>query len=200
LATEVPETANERHDIPSWRTALAASLHRNRSSAASRYFQLATVSDKGLPSVRTVVFRGFEEATSSLIVVTDRRSEKVRHLATNSAGSVCWYFEGTREQYRLDCRSTPHFFEEGSPLFHGIATGLSEATRRTFLWPTPGAERNPDSDFFDQALLSPEALRNLCVLLLAPYSIDYLDLRHDPHQRVIYTQQQSHWIQTAINP
>lgn len=45
----------------------------------SRYVQIATVDADGLPSVRTVVMREIFE-DKAIVVVTDKRSEKLNHL------------------------------------------------------------------------------------------------------------------------
>jgi hypothetical protein len=50
-----------------------------------------------------MVFRGFLSGTQNLLSVTDLRSEKVlewRHTE-KSYFEICWYFTGSREQYRV---------------------------------------------------------------------------------------------------
>ena len=89
--------------FPSWRQRLARSLHVNRSQAQSKYFQVATVSMDGLPKNRTMVFRGFVPDSLNLLSVTDIRSDKVADwkLSTPKKFEICWYFAGSREQYRV---------------------------------------------------------------------------------------------------
>ena len=62
---------------PEWQRAFLASLEANASEPASRFQHLATVDERGLPSVRTVTWRGFDEQ-GRLRIATDRRSGKVR--------------------------------------------------------------------------------------------------------------------------
>jgi pyridoxamine 5'-phosphate oxidase len=84
-----------------WRSILSAALNRNRNQPHSRYFQLATVQTDGYPANRTVVFRGFFADTNQLKIITDKRSQKIDQLNHQAWGEVCWYFTGTREQFRL---------------------------------------------------------------------------------------------------
>lgn len=90
---------------PSWRQRLVRSLHVNRSQAQSKFYQVASVSEQGFPKNRTMVFRGFATESLSLLSITDTRSEKMRDWsASNGQGNraeVCWYFAGSREQYRI---------------------------------------------------------------------------------------------------
>jgi len=92
---------NTSHILAPWRTHLQRALHRNRSNIFSRYFQLATVSEEGYPTNRTVVFRGFLEKSNTIQIVTDIRSEKFKHLIVNPFVEICWYFSKTREQFRI---------------------------------------------------------------------------------------------------
>ncbi|MEO0438906.1 MAG: pyridoxamine 5'-phosphate oxidase family protein [Pseudomonadota bacterium] len=89
-----------------WRAALKLAVSKNRRDAHNRYLQLATVRSDGSPAVRSLVFRGFDEATATLAMITDLRSQKVAEISTSDQGEVCWYFTHTREQFRLSGRLT----------------------------------------------------------------------------------------------
>jgi pyridoxamine 5'-phosphate oxidase len=88
---------------PVWRQRLARSLHVNRSQVQSKYYQVASVCSNGAPKNRTMVFRGFLPDTQSILSVTDIRSEKIEEWQgdNQSRFEICWYFSGSREQYRL---------------------------------------------------------------------------------------------------
>jgi pyridoxamine 5'-phosphate oxidase len=88
---------------PVWRQRLAKSLHVNSSQVQSKYYQVASVSSNGDPKNRTMVFRGFLSGTQSLLSVTDSRSEKIQEWQgdNKSRFEICWYFAGSREQFRL---------------------------------------------------------------------------------------------------
>ncbi|MFM7406931.1 MAG: pyridoxamine 5'-phosphate oxidase family protein, partial [Cuspidothrix sp.] len=83
-----------------WRSLISHALHRNRSLVYSRYVQLATVGENGLPANRTIVFRGFLEDTNQLKFITDIRSQKAEQISKQPAAEICWYFPNTREQFR----------------------------------------------------------------------------------------------------
>jgi len=88
---------------PVWRQRLAKSLHVNSSQVQSRYYQVASVRSNGDPKNRTMVFRGFLSGTQSLLSVADSRSEKIGEWQgdNKSRFEICWYFAGSREQFRL---------------------------------------------------------------------------------------------------
>ncbi|GMM57836.1 hypothetical protein DAKH74_044520 [Maudiozyma humilis] len=84
-----------------WVPLLLQSLKNNPSPFTS--LQFATVSS-GLPSVRTVVLRGFlfdDKATNVLTFNTDLRSAKLQHQGPERHYEACFYFPGTQEQYRV---------------------------------------------------------------------------------------------------
>ena len=67
------------NNLPSWRQDLNSSRRKEGESPSNRWVQLATVKDKNQPRLRTVVFRGWHKDTS-MIIFTDRRSEKIEHF------------------------------------------------------------------------------------------------------------------------
>ena len=70
------------NNLPSWRQDLKSSRKKEGKSPSNRWIQLATVSEENEPRLRTVVFRGWHK-NSSMIIFTDRRSEKIGHLKSN---------------------------------------------------------------------------------------------------------------------
>lgn len=189
-----------------WRTHLYRALHLNNSLPHSRYFQLATVTVEGLPQNRTVVFRGFLENTNQIKIVTDLRSEKVNQIQHQSWGEICWYFTQTREQFRLMGKLL--LITENHPDSNlqqeRLLTWqqLSDAARSQFAWPAPKKPRIKDSLAFSS--LSPSCehpLNNFCLLLLDPEQVEHLELREDPHNRVLYFLDQSQsWQVEEVNP
>jgi PPOX class probable FMN-dependent enzyme len=143
--------------FPSWRQRLVRSLHVNRSQPQSKYFQVASISVDGLPKNRTMVFRGFIPDSLNLISVTDIRSEKVSDWlsTTPKKFEICWYFAGSREQYRIaghvslvsndilkdesgtNSKRQSVFFSE--KFLHQQWANLSRGAREQFLWPSPKA-------------------------------------------------------------
>lgn len=182
--------------IAPWRSPLARALHYHREPHA-RYVQLATVSPQGLPHNRTVVFRGFLRDTDTLQFITDRRSGKVQDIRANPYGEVCWYFVKTREQYRIGGELV--LIEADNPDRTALWGAISDKARAQFFWATPGAPRQPDTEFIDSwaGLEPPETF---CLLLLQPRQVDHLQLRGDPQNRTLYKLEDNHWTVTAVNP
>ena len=82
---------------PAWQERLEKSISKNKRDAHNRYFQLATISEDGTPRVRMVVFRGFAgSGGSSLLIITDTRSQKVSELESCPLVEIGWYFTHTR--------------------------------------------------------------------------------------------------------
>ena len=79
------------NNLPSWRQDLKSSRKKEGKSPSNRWIQLATVSEENEPRLRTVVFRGWHK-DSSMIIFTDRRSEKIGHLKSNPNAEILWFF------------------------------------------------------------------------------------------------------------
>lgn len=187
-----------------WRQTLARALHRNRSLAFARYFQLATVTKAGKPANRTVVFRGFFADTNQLQIVTDTRSEKIAHITVQPEAEACWYFPKTREQFRIagnviiierNCQEQIYLAARQQ-----VWQNLSDAARLQFVWPEPGKIRSQIN--FDS--LEPPSAQdpapNFALLLLAPYRVDHLELRGEPQNRTIYILESDGWSEQEVNP
>ncbi len=191
-------------DLAPWRSPLARALHRNRALPYARYVQLATVREDGIPANRTVVFRGFS-GDGHLQIVTDQRSEKIRHIASNPWAEVCWYFPKTREQFRLtgvlaligaDCD------DDGlCAVRQALWQGLSEGGRSQFTWPLPGQARDDEGAFHTEPPSPEHPVDQFCALLLAPKRVDHLELRGAPQNRWIYELADTgEWRVQAVNP
>jgi hypothetical protein len=110
-----------------WMAGLKASINDESPS----FFQLATTGLDGAPRNRTAVFRGFEG--SALLLVTRSDSAKVREIRRDGRVEICWYFGGSREQYRIS--ATAELVEKGadSPqLRQRLWDALSAKTRHQF--------------------------------------------------------------------
>lgn len=166
---------------PEWQRAFLASLEANAADSASRFAHLATVDERGLPSVRTVTWRGFDER-GRLRIATDRRSGKVRHLASRPAAELCAYFASTREQYRIGCLVAMVTSDGPAGEVKARAelwAALSPATRAMFVGPR-GAGASPVADADD----APPS--TFVLLLLEPLRVDHLDTRPRPHARRLH--------------
>ncbi|MGK7958126.1 MAG: Npun_F5749 family FMN-dependent PPOX-type flavoprotein [Crocosphaera sp.] len=191
------------NNLAPWRSILSRALHRNRSLANARYFQLATINIKGEPANRTVVFRGFLEETNQLQIITDSRSEKIKEINHNSASEICWYFPKTREQFRISGNLTmvdKNSVEQSIRV--QVWQQLSDAARQQFTWPEPGQPITENQEkLFLPTPSENEPVFHFILLLFTPKKVDHLELRGQPHQRTIYYLDNSQtWMIQSVNP
>jgi PPOX class probable FMN-dependent enzyme len=214
---------------PVWRQQLSRSLHLSRSKPEAKYFQVATVSSSGLPSVRTMVFRDYADESNNLLAVTDIRSDKVSDWHKHAEAQVHWYFVKSREQYRLSCKIRLVFQNAAGDLqVLGDATtkngksvvaedlaksyrqqwqNLSTKAKEGFFCAAPKSEpvctKQKDANVKGDKISPYFAL-----LVFKPYYVDYLDLKTAPHTRVLYTAEEipednakaSAWYSKDVNP
>jgi pyridoxamine 5'-phosphate oxidase len=204
-----PHVAPYAEDLAPWRSPLARALHRNRSQPFARYFQLATVRADGSPANRTVVFRGFlaqtNLQTNLLMIISDRRSEKITQLQQNPQAEICWYFTQTREQFRLSGQLMAIGAEAAgvdaawSQARIDLWRNLSDNARSQFYWPQPKAPRvaeavegqlnSEDSNAKDFDVTNCDAQHppaSFDVLFFGAHSVDHLVLRGNPQSRQLY--------------
>lgn len=188
-----------------WRPLIARALHRNRSDAHSRYFQIATVRADGHPANRTVVFRGFlDDETNQLQFVTDLRSDKIDQIHHQPWVEVCWYFTKTREQFRIAgtlklITADPNQAQQQARV--NLWQQLSDNARLQFTWPHPGQPRADQTEFTD--IPAPDETRppdNFGLVLLNPTAVDHLQLRGEPQNRDRYFLSGADWQVEAVNP
>ncbi len=191
-------------ELAPWRSQLARALHRNRAVPFRKFLQLATVRSDNTPANRTVVFRGFLEGSNQLMFISDRRSEKISQLQQNPNAEACWYFTKTREQFRIsgqlsvvtDKSTNLAFSQARQQLWQRI----SDSARLQFAWPQPKAIRIDTSEVEPPAPDEQTPLSTFCLMLLDPYSVDYLSLRGEPQDREIYQRQEEKWLSHSVNP
>ncbi|QJR79443.1 hypothetical protein CA267_000830 [Alteromonas pelagimontana] len=83
-----------------------ARFSNNEEQPESRFFQLATNDRYGYPAVRTVVYRGFKQDSTSLLLTSGTRTDKIQHIRKKATTSVCWYFAQTRAQFRFQTQAS----------------------------------------------------------------------------------------------
>lgn len=187
-----------------WRSLVARALHRNRSNAHSRYLQLATVKPNGRPANRTIVFRDYLEDSDTLAFTTDARSAKAEQIERYPWGEACWYFTGSREQFRLSgplklvtAQTTEAALAEARKMIWG---SLSERARQQFTWPEPDAPKANRSAFEQPAPPADEPAEQYCLLTLEPQEVIHLELKGDPQNRTAYVLIDAGWQSEAVNP
>ncbi len=188
-----------------WRPLIARALHRNRSDAHSRYFQIATVRADGRPANRTVVFRGFlDDETNQLQFVTDLRSDKIDQIHHQPWAEVCWYFTKTREQFRIagTLKLVTADSEQAQQNTRvDLWQKLSDSARLQFVWPHPGQPRADQTEFTE--IPAPDEMHppdNFGLVLLNPTAVDHLQLRGEPQNRDRYFLSGAAWQVEAVNP
>ena len=184
-----------------WRSAIARSLHINRSHPDSRFFQLATIAPDGYPANRTVVFRGFRDDSNDLQIISDSRSEKNEHLRQYPQAEICWYFTKSREQFRfrgiitvIDAQNTAL-----ASVRETVWEQISDSSRLLFVWPHPKAERTEKN--FPETPPSDTIPETFTVLLFSPEQVDHLTLKGDPQNRYLYVlEDEKNWSVREVNP
>ncbi|KAI0030981.1 hypothetical protein K488DRAFT_87279 [Vararia minispora EC-137] len=92
---------------PRWFVALKKAVSEHDKSSL---FQLATVDVHGRPHVRSMINRDFLTHAAHpelplLVSSTDARTPKTRELAHADAVELCWWIDGSRDQFRVAGRA-----------------------------------------------------------------------------------------------
>jgi len=180
------------NNLPSWRQDLKSSRIKEGESPSNRWVQLATVNDKNEPRLRTVVFRGWKK-DSSMIIFTDRRSQKIEHLKSNSNAEILWLFLKSKTQYRFKGEINELIDNEN---YWNI---LSEKSKSSWFWGSPGEKINQK---FQSTYEIPPNLpkpENFVVLKFEIYSVDLLILEQPIHKRYLWKKNKK-WKKIEINP
>ena len=181
---------NNKH-LPLWRQRLKASQSKEGKLASNRWIQLATVSKYNQPRVRTVVFRGWLD-NSTMMIYTDKRSEKYIDIESNNNIEVLWLFFKTKSQYRF--KGKVYELEDNDKYWDN----LFDRSKDQWFWPSPGKEidkkDNPSS--LDNTLLKPS---NFSVLKIKINEVDLLKLEKPLHKRFIW-KAINEWRCIEVNP
>lgn len=195
----------------SWKQMLQQSLDANKKLPYAKYYQIATVKPgpEPRPANRTVVHRSFY-GDDGLTFVTDLRSEKVGELKANPLGEAAWYFEDSREQFRLGGRLTvvgyQHPDEKLLEERRKTWSTLSPGGRGQFTYPDPRQPRKPDDEGeFKKEPPSEdsEPESNFCIVILDVDAVDYVNLRGP--RRIEFTSNNGpdgkrQWSSQDVNP
>lgn len=200
-----PEESRSMPQAFDWFQMLQRSIQANRDDRHHRFLQLATVTQQGEPRNRTLVFRGLDEVDHSLLMCTDRLSAKIDQIKEGGLSEVCWYFTGSREQYRL--RGSLELVSDHKVRAE-VWSHLSLETRAQFTWPHPGQPRrsspevqSPISQISVEAdeLFTDSPPLRFEVIKQRVHLVDYLSLTNPP-QRVICERADGEWKSEVVNP
>jgi pyridoxine/pyridoxamine 5'-phosphate oxidase len=117
----------------------------------SRWAGLATVAPDGGPSVRMVVWRGFDPERETLWTSAHVASGKLRDLEANRRGVILTWNPEKRVQWRISCAFRADIADSWAGKFPKLAAKKPESidrveawkkhgvsSRVTFYWPDPG--------------------------------------------------------------
>ena len=180
------------NNLPSWRQDLKSSRKKEGKSPSNRWMQLATVSQTNEPRLRTVVFRGWHK-DSSMLIFTDRRSEKIDHLKSNPNAEILWFFLKSKSQYRFkgkisELSDNDYFWDT-----------LSEKSKSSWFWESPGEEINPNVTSPNEKISYLHKSEDFVVLNFEIDSVDLLKLEKPIHKRYIW-EKIDKWKKKEINP
>ncbi len=91
-----------------WQTLMQGAASRH---SAARLATLSTVVG-GKPAARTIVLRGAEQKTPSVVFYTDIRSQKIKELKENPAAALTYYSVPQKFQVRLSGQAKIHHADQ----------------------------------------------------------------------------------------
>lgn len=219
--SDIGDNRMSNNDLTFWRNRIDLSIAKSRKIRGGNYVQIATVdSETKEPRCRTVVFRGFQDMSSSsnivcndkpcvMKMITDHRSNKVTEATTgNSSCEMVWWFGKSSEQYRI--RGELKFVGNGQfELDDELASvrkqqwgNLSDMAREQFFWKEPGLAYSGEStvpeggrDDDGKVLPPPDSF---LLMLLFPNRVDYLRLGDNFRQ--IDQLKGEEWKTSRVNP
>ncbi len=203
-----------------WTSRITKSIAKSRKIKGGNYVQIATVDADGLPTCRTVVFRGFTNISSkkfgeikTMRMITDKRSEKVSHILNKPAAELVWWFSQSSEQYRLSGEliliNPTIKIDDDLDATQLLAlrkqqwNDLSDPAREQFFWNQPGVSYSDIAHEIpkggrdaDNHILPPPD--SFSLLLLYPTKCKYLRLRDNFAQQDVLIE--SNWSVNRVNP
>jgi len=198
--------------VQPWRTRIQESIKRSREIRGGNYVQIATVDGEGLPHCRTVVFRGFlpvqeRGGREAMRMITDARSEKVKHGSQAPACEMVWWFSQSSEQFRFAGKLQfvgPGDEGELQAARQAQWAELRDAAREQFWWDSPGVEYSGEQlppkggRGEDGEVLPPPD--TFLLMLLWPQKVKYLRLTDNYSQLDAVDDNTGEWTAARVNP
>ena len=178
-------------DLPLWRQRLKSAQSKEGKLASNRWIQLANISKNNQPRVRTVVFRGWLD-DSTMLIYTDKRSEKYVDLESNNNIEVLWLFFKTKSQYRF--KGKVYELEDNDKYWNN----LFDRSKVQWFWPSPGKriDKKNTISSIDNTFSKPN---NFSVLKIKIHEVDLLKLEKPLHRRYIW-KEIDNWKCIEVNP
>ena len=159
--------------------------------AGSEYATLATVSDDGSPTCRTIWVRDLYH-TRALLFTTDARTPKVRQLAPPpspssppssppaSPAEVCWFLPMAKEQFNIAVHPTLITHTHPSPTLQQLRRAVWSSSpdwlQVSFDSPPPGCPKHSSAHPPTPPAHAGQVHERFVVVLLWPVRCDYLRL------------------------
>ena len=178
-------------DLPLWRQRLKASQSKEGKQSSNRWIQLANISRNNQPRVRTVVFRGWLD-NCTMLIYTDKRSQKYVDLETNNNIEVLWLFFKTKSQYRF--KGKIYELEDNYKYWDK----LFDRSKHQWFWPSPGKKIDKGNTIssINNKLSKPN---NFSVLKIKIDEVDLLKLEQPLHKRYVW-KKIDNWTCIEVNP
>jgi pyridoxamine 5'-phosphate oxidase len=185
-----------------WRQMLMDSLEANKHLMNSKYFQLATVKQNGAPTVRTIVFRGFEDGNNKLLITTDARSRKIEEIKNWPLGECVVYFSETWEQFRISGLLDligPESPPQAQKTRKKLWDASSPRSLLQLVGPHPGTPLAKEESVQPHLDKEGGPVENFFIVTLDPTEVDYLHLQQG--RRVYFEKKDnSEWTEQELNP
>jgi len=153
-------------------------------SAGSAYhiINVATVSNGLIPRVRSVVLRGFDEASRSLRFHTDARSDKASEIRMGGCVAVHLYAKDAKIQLRMLCRAQVH---HDDAISCEAWRSMKEMSRRCYSQvEAPGTVvTSPKSVTFGRESDTGKAYGNFAAVVAKIETLEWLYLSATGHRR-----------------
>ena len=180
-------------DLPLWRQRLKASQSKEGKLASNRWIQIANVSKNNQPRVRTVVFRGWLD-NSTMLIYTDKRSQKYIDLETNNNVEVLWLFFKNKSQYRF--KGKVYELQDNDKYWNN----LLDRSKDQWFWPTPGREIDQNHTIPSMSNTNTVSKPyNFSVLKIKINEVDLLKLEKPFHKRYVW-KKIDNWKCIEVNP
>ena len=177
-------------NYPQWRQELKSSQKKEGNFTSNKWIQIATITAKNEPRLRTVVFRGWLKE-NSMLIFTDSRSAKVKEIEANNNVEVLWFLAKSKSQFRF--KGLANKVHEDLNYWNK----LSQKSRSLWFWPNPGCKfNNIDYQNFQSKKVKPT---NFMVYEITIHTVELLKLENPYNKRYIW-EISNNWIKSRINP
>ena len=154
---------------------------------------LATVDDQGHADARTVVLREVQRDNRTLVVYTDARAAKVRHLLAQPACTLVMWSAALKWQLRVRARVVVH--TDGLAVTSRWAGLRSTQAARDYLTPlAPGAPLRAGPTSASSTTEPAAAREHFAVLVAHIDDVDWLELHPDGHRRARFDADGAQWL------